>query len=163
MSKAFDLAQFVTAAPVNVGDGVVVTGLASPYPTKFATIPIASKPGVVVGSSMPAANAVDQILISGPGPTFDWGLGTNPAAAATVPKATAQYQMLMANDVLAWVTTTLDIVMSLGGAVTQAYGGVLVGNANIVFTPASAAAVRLDGGDPALSALDNFSWDAGTF
>ena len=162
MSKAFDLSQFV-GVPVNIGDGVVVTGLTSPFPTKFAPVAQGSKPGVVVGASMPAANAQNQILISGPGPTYAWALGVNPAAAASVPPATAFRQMLMADAGLQWQDTTIDVVMALGNAVTTTLGGTFVAAANLVFTPSAAAAVRIDGGDPNLSVIDNFSWDAGTF
>ena len=55
---------------------------------------------------MPKANAQNQILISGPGPNYAWALGTNPAAAASVPPATANQQLLMSNASLQWQDTT---------------------------------------------------------
>lgn len=162
MTKAFDLAQFVPV-PANVGDGVVVNALGPPFTTQFAPLVTGSKPGVTVGASTPAANAQNQILLSGPGPTFAWTLVLNPAAAASVPPATAQHQMLMSDAALTWQDATIPTVMSLGNAVTTTLGGVFVAAANLVFTPAAVAAVRVDGGDPNFSTLDNFSWDAGTF
>ena len=162
MTKAFDLALFV-GSPVNVGDGVVVTGLTSPYPTQFAPLVVGGKPGVTVGAAMPAANAQNQILLSGPGPTFAWSLALNPAAAASVPPATASRQLLMSDAALTWQDTTISVVMALGNAVTTTFGGVFVAAANLVFTPAAVAAVRIDGGDPALSIIDNFTLDCGVF
>ena len=162
MTKAFDLALFVPA-PTNVGDGVVVNALGPPFTTQFAPLVVGSKPGVTVGATMPAANAQNQILLSGPGPTFAWSLVLNPAAAASVPPATAQHQMLMSDASLTWQDTTIGTVMALGNAVTTTLGGVFVAAANLVFTPAAAAAVRIDGGDPNLSILDNFTVDCGTF
>jgi len=162
MTKAFDLALFVPN-PTNSGDGVVVDVLGPPYTTKFAPLVVGSKPGVTVGNSMPAANAQNQILLSGPGPNFSWTLVLNPAAAASVPPATAQYQLLMSDAALTWQDTTIGVVMGLGNAVTTTLGGTFVAAANLVFTPAAALATRIDGGDPTLSRLDNFSLDSGTF
>ena len=160
-TKAFDLALFVPT-PVNSGDGVVVDVLGPPYTTKFAPLVVGAKPGVVVGATMPAASAQNQILVSGPGPGFDWGLGTNPAAAATVPPATAQHQLIMSDATLLWQDTTIDGVMALGGAITSTLGGTFVSTANLVFT-AVAPGTRIDGSDPNLSKIDNFTLDCGTF
>lgn len=162
-TRAFDLALFAPQTPANVGDGPVVSSLGPPYATSFVPLAQASKPGVVVGNSVPAAVAQNQILISGPGPGFAWGLGTNPAAAATVPPATAQYQMIMADGTNLWQTTAISTVLALGGAVTNASGASFAAAANIVFQTAASITVRLDGGDPLLSKLDNFMVDAGTF
>jgi hypothetical protein len=162
MTKAFDLALFVPA-PVNSGDGVVVDVLGPPFTTKFAPLVTGSKPCVVVGATMPAANAQNQILISGPGPTFTWVLGVNPAAAASVPPATANQQMLMSNSSLQWTDVTIGAVMALGNAVTTTLGGTFSTSAKLVFTPTATPSVCIDGGDPAFSLIDNFSWDAGTF
>lgn len=162
MSKAFDLAIFV-GAPANVGDGVVVTGVASPYPTKFAPLVVGAQPGVVVGASVPAANAKDQILISGPSPGFAWALGTNPAAAASVPPATAPRQVIISDASLQWQDSSIDVLMGLGNAVTTTGGGDFTPSAQLTFQTTSTPSVCIDGRDPALSILDNFSWDAGTF
>ena len=162
MTKAFDIALFVPT-PASPQDGVVVDVLGPPFKTKFAPLVVGSKPGVVVHADMPAASAQNQIMLSGAGPNYDWGLAANPAAAATVPPPTAHFDMLMANATPAWATTSIDTVLMLGGAVTTTGGGLFVGAANLVFTPSGAAAKRIDGGDPAFSILDNFSWDAGTF
>ena len=112
---------------------------------------------------MPAATAQNQIPISGPGPNFDWALGTNPAAAASVPPATAQHQMLMSDNADTWQITTIATVMALGGAVTEANGGTFAPIAKLIFQTAATPTLCIDGGDPNLSILDNFSWDAGTF
>lgn len=161
-SRAFDLALFVPT-PVNSGDGVVVDVPGPPFTTKFAPLVVGSGPGVVVGGSMPKANAQNQILISGPGPNYAWALGVNPAAAASVPPATAQHQMLMADASDTWQTTTIATVMGLGDAVTTTSGGDFAPSAKLVFQTTAVATVRIDGGDPALSIIDNFSWDAGQF
>jgi hypothetical protein len=162
MTKAFDLALFVPV-PVNSGDGVVVDQLGPPYSTKFAPLVVGSQPGVTVGASMPAANAQDQILISGPGPNFAWALGTNPAAAASVPPATAQNQMLLSDASFQWQDATIATVMALGDAVTTTNGGTFVATAKLTFSTAAVATVCLDGVDPNLSIIDNFTLDSGTF
>jgi hypothetical protein len=162
MTKAFDLALFVPA-PTNPGDGVVVDVLGPPFTTKFAPLVVGSGPGVVVGGSMPKATAQNQILISGAGPNFSWGLGTNPAAAASVPPPTANRQMLMSDASLTWQDTTINAVMALGNAVTTTLGGVMSASAQLVFQTTATPSVIIDGGDPAFSIIDNFSWDAGTF
>jgi hypothetical protein len=162
MTKAFDLALFVPV-PANSGDGVVVDQLGPPYSTKFAPLVVGSKPGVSVGASMPAANAQNQILLSGPGPNFAWTLVLNPAAAASVPPATANQQMLMSDGSLAWQNTTIGAVMALGNAVTTTLGGTFAATAQLVFTPTATPTVCIDGGDPNFSLLNNFTIDAGTF
>ena len=161
-TRAFDVAMFVPT-PANVGDGVVVSALGPPFTSQFAPLVVGGKPGVVVGASMPAANAQNQILISGAGPNYAWALGTNPAAAAAVPPATAQYQLIMADATPSWQTTSIGVVLGLGGAVTQTLGGTFVQAASLVFTPAAALATRIDGGDPNFSRIDNFTIDAGVF
>ena len=161
-TRAFDLALFVPA-PANVNDGVVVSALGPPFATQFKPLVVGAKPGVVVGDSMPAANAQNQILVSGAGPNYAWGLATNPAAAASVPPPTAQYQIVLADATPAWQTSTISSVMALGNAVTTTLGGTFVSTAKLVFTPAAVAAVCIDGGDPNLSKLDNFFLDCGTF
>ena len=161
-TRAFDLALWVPT-PANVGDGVVVNALGPPFTSAFAPLVQGSKPGVVVGNSMPAANAQNQILISGAGPSFAWALGVNPAAAASVPPSTAQYQLIMADATPSWQTTSIAVVLGLGGAVTVSQGGTFVAAANLAFTPAAALATRIDGGDPALSRIDNFTLDSGQF
>jgi hypothetical protein len=161
-TRAFDLALWVPT-PANVGDGVVVNALGPPFTSVFAPLVVGSKPGVTVGNSMPAATAQNQILLSGPGPNFAWGLVLNPAAAASVPPATAQYQLIMADAALTWQDTTIGVVLGLGGAVTISQGGTFVQAANLVFTAAAALTTRIDGGDPTLSKIDNFSFDSGTF
>jgi hypothetical protein len=161
-TRAFDTALFVPV-PANVGDGVVVTGLGAPFTTAFAPLVQGTKPGITVGASMPAANAQNQILISGPGPGFAWALGTNPAAAATVPPATAQYQMIMADASDQWQTTTIATVLTLGGAVTNSGGGAFASTANLAFTAGASMTTRIDGGNSAFSMIDNFTIDAGVF
>ena len=130
-TRAFDLALFVPA-PTNVDDGVVVDAFGPPFTTKFTPLVVGSQPGVVVGSTMPAATAQNQILISGAGPTFAWALVLNPAAAASVPTPTAQYQLIMADATLTWQDTTIAAVMALGNAVTTTLGGVFVSTAKLV-------------------------------
>jgi hypothetical protein len=162
MTKAFDLALFVPV-PANVNDGVVVSALGPPFATAFKPLVVGAQSGVTVGASMPAATAQNQILISGPGPGFAWALGTNPAAAASVPPPAAQYNLLMADATPSWQPTTLSVVFGLAGAVTQTQGGAFIPTANLAFATTAALAIRIDGGDPTLSKLDNFTLDSGTF
>jgi hypothetical protein len=161
-TRAFDLALFVPV-PANLNDGVVVSALGPPFATQFKPLVVGSQSGVVVGASMPAAVAPNQILVSGAGPGYAWGLATNPAAAASVPPPTAQYQIVLADATPAWQTATVSSLMTLGNAVTTTLGGTFVAVANLVFTTSATLATRLDGGDPLLSRLDNFMIDMGTF
>jgi hypothetical protein len=164
VTRAFDTAQFVPSpGNNNVNDGALIMSVGPPFATAFKPVVVGAQPGVTVGASMPAANAQNQILLSGPGPGFAWGLALNPAAAASVPPATAQYQMLMSDAALTWQDTTITTVMALGNAVTTTNGGTFVATAKLVFTDAAVAAVRIDGGDPNLSLIDNFTLDSGTF
>jgi hypothetical protein len=162
MTKAFDLALFVPV-PANLNDGVVVSSVGPPFATTFKPLVVGAKSGVIVGDSMPAATAPDQMLLSGAGPGYAWGLALNPAAAASVPPATAQHQMLMADAANAWQTTTIAVVMGLGGACMLATGGNFSAAAKLTFSTTATPTVCIDGGDPNLSIIDNFSWDAGTF
>ena len=162
MSRAFDLALFV-GTPVNVGDAAVVSALGPPFAATFSPVAGASKPGVVVGSSVPAATAQGQSLLSGPGPDFVWGVITDPAASASVPPPTAINQVILSDGAQTWQVSTIPTLLNLGGAVTNAGGGAFIATANVTFAPSATIKTRIDGGDPTLSVLDNFSWDAGTF
>ena len=53
--------------------------------------------------------------------------------------------------------------MGLGNAVTTTSGGDFAPSAKLVFQTTATPTVCIDGGDPALSIIDNFSWDGGTF
>lgn len=161
-TRAFDLALFVPV-PANVNDGVVVSALGPPFATQFKPLVVGSQPGVTVGASMPAANAQNQILISGAGPGFAWGLGTNPAAAASVPAPGAQFNVLVADAVPSWQNSTPAAIVTLGHGVSTDTGGTFASIANLVFTPTGALTKRIDGGDPAFSSIDGFTVDAGTF
>ena len=134
LSRAFDLAQWV-GQPANVGDGVVVSAVGPPFQGQFAPLVTGGKPGVSVGASMPAANAQNQILLSGPGPAFGWTLVLNPAAAASVPPASAQRQMLMSDAALTWQDTTIPTVMALGNAVTTTVADLLLDQRQIDLHP----------------------------
>ena len=162
-SRAFDLALFV-GAPANPNDAAVVASIGPPFVAAFKSVALSSKPGgVVVGASMPGATAKDQILISGPSPNFDWSLTTNPAAAASVPPPTAQYDIVMANATPAWIVQTPYAVVLVGKGVQTDTGGVFEAAAKLVFTPSAGLTTKLDGGDPNLSRIDGFSFDLGTF
>jgi hypothetical protein len=151
------------AQPSNVGDGVVVNALGPPFQSQFAALVQGAKPGITVGNSMPAAVAQNQILISGAGPGFAWALGTNPAAAAAVPPSTAQYQLIMADATPSWQTTSIGVVLGLGNAVVTTASATFAAAANHLFTATAALTTRIDGGEPTLSRIDNFSLDSGTF
>ena len=53
--------------------------------------------------------------------------------------------------------------MAISSAVTTTNGGNFSPSAQLVFQTTATPTVCIDGGDPNLSILDNFSWDAGTF
>lgn len=161
-TRAFDLALFV-GAPSNVNDGVLVSAIGPPFTAAFKPVVVGSQPGVTVGASMPAATAQNQILISGVGPGFAWGLGTNPAAAASVPAPSGQYSLLMGDATPSWQNTSIASVMTLGKAVTTTLGGTFVATAKLVFLTAAVSTVCIDGTDPNLSTIDNFTLDCGTF
>ena len=167
-TKAFDLALFVPT-PANVGDGVVVSALGPPFGTQFAPLVQVSKPGVVVGASMPAANAQNQILISGHRPDLQ-PLGARPhqsrryAAAGLPRRRPLIIEMLMSDALRSLGRTPPSLtVMALGDAVTTTVGGLFVPTAKLTFQTSATPTVCIDGGDPAFSILDNFSWDAGQF
>jgi hypothetical protein len=162
-SRAFDLALFV-GVPANLNDASVVSVTGPPFSTAFKSVALSSKPGgVTVQADVPQANAQGQIMLSGAGPNYAWGLATNPAAAASVPPPQARFDIIMADSVPSWQVSSVSAIMTLGGAVTITGGGTFVQAANLVFTPTGAPSRRLDGGDPNFSLLDNFTLDAGTF
>jgi hypothetical protein len=162
LSRAFDLALFVDQ-PAAVGDGPVVSAMGPPFTAKFAPLVTGGKPGVVVGSSVPAANAQGQSLLSGPGPNFAWSVVVDPSASATVPPPTAQNQVLIADATPAWSVTTASGLAATGGACMLASGGTFSSAAKLNFATTVSPSVIIDGGDPNLSLIDNVSWDAGTF
>lgn len=161
-TKAFDLALFVPA-PANVNDGVVVSAIGPPFVTAFKPLVVGSKPGVTVNADVPAANAQGQIMVSGAGPGFGWGLATNPAAAASVPPPTARYQVIWADATPTWVTTDLTTMFVQGGAVTQLYGGSFAVGARLTFSPTVSPSAAIDGVDATRNSIDNFTLDCGTF
>lgn len=162
LSRAFDLAQWVNE-PANVNDGVVVSALGPPFTGQFKPLVVGSQPGVIVGSSVPAATAQSQILLSGPGPGFAWLLGTDPAAAASVPPPAAQNQVLMADAVPSWQPVTATALVQLGGACMLVTGGNFAAAAKLTFSTTASVSVCIDGVDPTKSQLDNFLLDCGTF
>ena len=162
-SRAFDLALFV-GTPSNVNDASVVSSAGPPFSTAFKSVALSSKPGgVTVQTDMPAAVKQGQIMLSGAGPNFAWGLIDNPAAAASVPPPSASGQVVMADAVPSWQATTANALVTYGGACMLATGGAFAAVAKLTFTPTGASSVRLDGGDPNFSILDNFSFDFGQF
>lgn len=162
VSRAFDTAQFV-GTPVNVNDGVVVSALGPPFATVFKPVVTSANSSVTVGSSVPAANAQNQILISGAGPGFAWALGTNPAAAASVPPPTAPNQVIVSDSTPSWQPATANALVLLGGACMLATGGNFASAAKLTFSTTASVSVCIDGVDPTKSQLDNFLLDCGTF
>jgi hypothetical protein len=162
MTKAFDLALFVPA-PTSVGDGVVVSALGPPFATEFAPLVTGGQPGVTVGSSVPAATKGEQILVSGSSAGFPWSLIDNPAIAATVPSPDAAGEMLFSNSTPAWVSVPASAVLQGGGAMFVSSNNRMTPSGKITFQTTAMPSVCLDGTDPELSIIDNFSWDAGTF
>ena len=162
ISRAFDTAQFV-GTPVNVNDGVLVSALGPPFTTVFKPVVTSVNPGVTVGSSVPAASAQGQSLLSGPGPGYAWSVVTDPAAAASVPPPTAQNQLILSDGTPSWQASSISAVMAISGACMLATGGVFSTAAKLTFTMTATPSVCIDGGDPTKSMIDNFGWDAGTF
>jgi len=81
----------------------------------------------------------------------------NIVAQVNISPATAS---LVAGQV---ITVSASASNSAGNAVTTTLGGVFSASAKLTFTPTATPAVCIDGGDPTLSILDNFTLDAGTF
>ena len=163
MTKAFDLALFV-GSPANVNDASVVAAIGPPFVTTFKSVALSAKPGgVTVNADVPQAAKAGQIMLSGAGPNFSWGLIDNPAAAASVPPPSAPGQVIVADSVPSWQPTTANALVQYGGACMLATGGTFAAVAKLTFTTTATPTVCIDGGDPTLSLLDNFSWDAGTF
>ena len=187
MTKAFDSALFIPASP-NAGELVEVASPGPPLKTQWGNY-ISGPPGISVEASVPAATAEGQVLLSGPGPDFDWtpvvsssslppptGPGqtyvSGPSdpfgmqVAPAVPQPSAVMHVLYSGPMAgsaAFAWTSIGNIMSLGGALTIA-GGTIVRGGAIVFTPVlSGTNVVLDGGDPTKSIADNFTIDAGTF
>jgi hypothetical protein len=162
ISRAFDLAQWV-GKPVELGDALVVSALGAPIASQFKPVVTSSAPGVVVGSSVPAANAQGQSLLSGPGPGYAWGVVTDPAASASVPPPTATGQVLVSDATPSWQAMTGSVFVQVAGACMLSTGGRFSTSAKLTFTTTASASVCIDGGDPNLSMIDNFGWDAGVF
>ena len=162
-TRAFDLALFV-GTPASVNDASVVAAAGPPFSTAFKSVALSGKPGgVVVQANVPQAAKAGQIMLSGAGPNFDWGLIDNPAAAASVPPPTAQFDMILADNVPSWKAASFSSALGVAGVVQNSTGANFTSTSNVVFTPTASATKRLDGGDPAFSTLDNFSFDMGTF
>ena len=162
LSRAFDLAQWV-GKPVEAGDALVVNALGPPFQSIFKPVVTSSAPGVVVGSSVPSATAQGQSLLSGPGPGYAWSVVTDPAASASVPPPTATGQVLASDATPSWQAMTGSVFVQVAGACMLSSGGRFSAAAKLTFTTTASASVCIDGGDPNLSMIDNFSWDAGTF
>ena len=86
VSRAFDLAQFVNT-PANVNDGALVSALGPPFTAAFKPVVTSASSGVTVGSSIPVATAPNQVLLSGAGPGYAWGLGVQPGPGGGIPEA----------------------------------------------------------------------------
>jgi hypothetical protein len=91
LTKAFDTALFIPSESPDVGQAVGIDQVGPPFDTSYYFYVIAPGPGVTLGASVPAATDVGQILVSGPGPNFQWltqyelYLGALPAAPSTNP------------------------------------------------------------------------------
>ena len=132
MTKAFDLALFVPA-PTNLWRRRRCRRSRAAVHHQIRAFGHRLRPRHCRRRLDAEGDAQNQILISGPGPDYAWALGTNPAAAASVPPATALHQMLMADASLHWQDTTIAVVMALGNAVTTTVGGVFSTSAKLDF------------------------------
>jgi hypothetical protein len=162
MTRAFDLAQWV-GTPINVNDGIVVSTVGPPVVSAFKPVVTSVNSGVTVGSSVPAANAQGQSLLSGAGPNFAWSLITDPAASASVPPPTALNQLILSNATPSWQVSSISAVMAISGACMLATGGNFSTAAKLTFSTTASISTCIDGTDPLKSQLDNFTLDCGTF
>lgn len=186
MTKALDMALFVPANP-QAGEVVEIASPGPPLVTQFNTY-VGGPPGTTVAASVPAATMTGQTLLAGPGPDFDWLTGTT---SSTLPQPTEGGQGFMSDDSppyamqlvpavpgptgaqqvpwsagsdpFSWTATDFSAVLTTTGIVTNASGGSFTAGADLAFAPSAALAVRIDGGDAAMSAIDNFDIDCGTF
>lgn len=186
MTKAFDSALFIPPNP-NAGEVVEVVSIGPPFQTGWGNY-IAGPPGTTVEASVPAATAQGQVLLSGPGPDFEWtpvvsssslppptganqtyvSAQSSPFAmqlARAVPDPTAVQQVLLSagGGPFLWTQSSVANLMTLGNAVTTTVGGVFTATASLVFTASAGLTTCIDGSDPTKSAIDNFTIDAGTF
>jgi hypothetical protein len=185
MTKAFDSALFIPPNP-NAGELVEIASPGPPLKTQFGNY-IAGPPGISVEASVPAATGQGQSLVSGPGPDFDWTpvltssdlpTPTGPGQtfvsapddpfpmelAPAVPQATAINMVMVSGaNPYNWTTMTSANLVTLGGAVTNANGAAFGAGANIAFATTAGLTTRINGINPTLSAIDNFTIDAGTF
>jgi hypothetical protein len=185
MTKAFDSALFIPPNP-NTRELVEVVSPGPPLKTQWGNY-ISGPPGISVEASIPAATGQGQSMVSGPAPDFDWtpvltasnlptptGPGQTYVSAPddpfpmqlapAVPQATA-INMVMVSGAAPynWTTMTSANLVVLGGAVTNSGGAAFGVGANVVFAPATGLTTRINGFNPAMSAIDNFTIDAGTF
>jgi hypothetical protein len=186
MTKAFDSALFIPANP-NSGELVEVVSPGPPLKTGWGNY-ISGPPGISVEASVPAATAQGQVLLSGPGPDYEWtptvsssslpaptganqtyvSAQSSPFAmqlARAVPDPTTGGQVLysVGGGPFLWSQVSLPNLMLLGNAVTTTVGGVMSASAVITFTASATLSVCIDGSDPTKSAINNFTIDAGTF
>lgn len=163
-SRAFDLAEWV-GVPAHPGDGVTVDSMGPPFVASFKPLVTSPTPGTSLGQSIPNPTGANQILVSGSGAGFPWGLTVNPAVGATVPKPSAQYHILMADATPSWQEATIAQLLSQGNAVVTNGAATYTFDTSsvIAFTASATLTTRVNGGDPTKSALDNFSIDCGTF
>ena len=164
MTKAFDLALFV-GSPANVNDASVVAAIGPPFVTAFKSVALSAKPGgVTVNADVPQAAKAGQIMLSGAGPNFSWGLIDNPAAAASVPPPTASGQVIVADSVPSWQPTTANALVAFGGACMLASRRDFRRRRQTDFHhDGDADCVSGRRRSDAFSILDNFSFDCGTF
>ncbi len=186
MTKAFDAALFIPANPP-AGGVVDVATPGPPLKTQWGNY-IAGPPGISVDASVPAANAQGQSLISGPAPDFEWEAvatsstlpvptGPNQTYVSdqntpfpmilkrAVPDATGAQQVLwsVGGGPYPWTGVAASTMLTQAGAVTNFGGGSFTAGSNLAFAPTGTLTTRVNGTDPAASAIDNFTIDAGTF
>lgn len=160
-SRAFDLAQYVGEAPINLNDATVVASIGPPFTTKFTPIVTSPIAGTSVGATMPAPTGPNQILVSNAG--LGWSLQTNPALSASVPPPKGQYHVILADGTPSWQDSTLANMLGIGGAVLVNAASVMQPEASLTFLTTPTLTTCIDGTDPTLSAINNFSIDCGTF
>jgi len=158
-APSFDwiVGSFPTGVPAPTGPNLmVVTGSAAPFAYQLSPIQTVLQP-----------NAQGQIMVSNASPA--WALqtvsGMLSAAGAITTQPTGPNQVLLSSTGTppTWTLSTISALLAAGGAVMNATGGSLAQAANLVFAATPTLTTRIDGGSPAMSAIDNFTIDSGVY
>ena len=162
MTKAFDLALFVPT-PVNSGDGVVVDVPRAAVHHQVRAFGHRLRPRHCRRRLDAEGECAEPDPDLGARPELCLGARNQSRRGGGVPPATANHQMLMADASLTLGRHHHRVVMGLGNAVTTTSGGDFTPSAKLTFQTTATPSVCIDGRDPTLSIIDNFTFDSGVF